>query len=42
MFLNLKLIVISVEVILLFNDLIDFWCLMPLSGIFQLYHGDQF
>ena len=21
--------------------LIDFWCLMPLSAIFQLYHGDQ-
>ena len=20
----------------------DFWCLMPLSIIFQLYHGDQF
>jgi hypothetical protein len=20
----------------------DFWCLMPLSAIFQLYHGDQF
>jgi hypothetical protein len=19
-----------------------FWCLMPLSAIFQLYHGDQF
>ena len=26
------------------TDLIwsDFWCLMPLSAIFQLYHGDQF
>jgi hypothetical protein len=23
-------------------DLIDFRCLMPLSAIFQLYHGDQF
>ena len=23
-------------------DLIDFWCLLPLSVIFQLYHGDQF
>jgi hypothetical protein len=22
--------------------LIDFWCLSPLSAIFQLYHGDQF
>jgi hypothetical protein len=22
--------------------LIDFWCLMPLSAIFQPYHGDQF
>jgi len=22
--------------------LIDFWCLTPLSKIFQLYHGDQF
>ena len=22
--------------------LIDFWCLTPLSAIFQLYHGDQF
>ena len=22
--------------------LIDFWCLLPLSAIFQLYHGDQF
>ena len=21
---------------------IDFWCLTPLSEIFQLYHGDQF
>ena len=20
----------------------DFWCWMPLSVIFQLYHGDQF
>jgi len=20
----------------------DFWCLMPLSAIFQLYHDDQF
>ena len=23
-------------------DLIDFWCLTPLSAIFQLYHADQF
>ena len=23
------------------SDLMDFWCLMPLSAIFQLYHGDQ-
>jgi hypothetical protein len=22
--------------------LFDFWCLMPLSAIFQLYHDDQF
>jgi hypothetical protein len=22
--------------------LIDFWCLMPFSAIFQLYHGSQF
>ena len=22
--------------------LIDFWCLMPLSVVLQLYHGDQF
>jgi hypothetical protein len=22
--------------------IVDFWCLMPLSAIFQLYHGDQF
>ena len=22
--------------------LFDFWCLTPLSAIFQLYHGDQF
>jgi hypothetical protein len=22
--------------------LVDFWCLMPLSAIFQLYHGDLF
>jgi hypothetical protein len=22
--------------------MIDFWCLTPLSAIFQLYHGDQF
>jgi len=22
--------------------LIDFWCLTPLSAIFQLYHGDPF
>jgi len=28
--------------ILVYNDFIDFWCLMPLSAIFQLYHGDQF
>jgi hypothetical protein len=21
---------------------LEFWCLMPLSAIFQLYHGDQF
>ena len=21
---------------------LNFWCLMPLSAIFQLYHGDQF
>jgi hypothetical protein len=20
----------------------DFWCLTPLSAIYQLYHGDQF
>jgi len=20
----------------------EFWCLTPLSAIFQLYHGDQF
>jgi hypothetical protein len=26
----------------LFDWLIDFWCLTPLSAIFQLYHGDQF
>jgi hypothetical protein len=24
------------------NWLIDLLCLMPLSAIFQLYHGDQF
>ena len=24
------------------HDLIDFLCLMPLSAILQLYHGDQF
>ena len=22
--------------------MIDFWCLTPLSVVFQLYHGDQF
>jgi hypothetical protein len=22
--------------------MIDFWCVTPLSAIFQLYHGDQF
>jgi hypothetical protein len=30
---------------ILYNDLnflFDFWCLMPLSAIFQLYHGDHF
>jgi len=21
---------------------IDFWCLTPLSAVFQLYHGNQF
>jgi hypothetical protein len=25
-----------------YDDLIDLLCLMPLSAIFQLYHGDQF
>ena len=25
-----------------FEQLIYFWCLTPLSAIFQLYHGDQF
>ena len=24
------------------NRSILFWCLMPFSAIFQLYHGDQF
>jgi len=24
------------------DDDFDFWCLMALSAIFQLYHGDQF
>ena len=24
------------------NDWFDFWCLTPLSVIFQLYHGDHF
>ena len=23
-------------------DILIFWCLTPLSAIFQLYHGDQF
>jgi hypothetical protein len=23
------------------GDLIDVWCLTPLSAIFQLYHGDH-
>ena len=30
---------------ILYNDLnflFDFWCLMPLSAIFQLNHGDHF
>ena len=27
---------------LILIDLIDFWCLTPLSAIFQLYHGDHF
>jgi len=26
----------------LYDLLFDFWCLTPLSAIFQLYHGDQF
>jgi hypothetical protein len=21
---------------------LNFWCLMPLSALFQLYHGNQF
>ena len=25
-----------------YYDWFDFWCLTPLSAIFQLYHGDQF
>jgi hypothetical protein len=25
-----------------YDRFIDFWCLTPLSAIFQLYHGDQF
>jgi len=31
-----------VSLFLLFIRLIDFWCLPPLSPIFQLYHDDQF
>jgi hypothetical protein len=23
------------------KDFIEFWCLTPLSAIFQLYHGEQ-
>jgi len=25
-----------------FQNEFEFWCLTPLSAIFQLYHGDQF
>ena len=38
---------ISLNELLIFNLLefefeFEFWCFMPLSAIFQLYHGDQF
>jgi len=28
--------------LLTLNFEFEFWCLTPLSAIFQLYHGDQF
>jgi len=30
------------ELVIRFDFDFDFWCLTPLSAIFQLYHGDQF
>jgi hypothetical protein len=36
-----KLVTVTVSIKNLFI-LFYFWCLMPLSAIFQLYHGDQF
>jgi hypothetical protein len=33
-----KLVSVSVT----FYNEFEFWCLTPLSAIFQLYHGDQF
>jgi hypothetical protein len=42
-FIIAALLFVSVEYHFIINDLIwfDLLCLMPLSAIFQLYHGDQ-
>ena len=46
LFISLLLLMIQHYVIKIFNwnrfDLFDFFCLTPLSAIFQLYHGNQF
>ena len=41
-FLKVVLSTITLTLHLFLTILFDFWCLTPLSAIFQLYHSDQF